>query len=225
MGASGHTAALDASTMKETWSEIAETAYTGMMEVTGNGYVYFEVSVNGEPIGRLVFELFRGLAPKTCDNFEALCTGSKGKHKSGVRLHYLDTPIHRIKADGWIQAGDIVSGNGEGGICAVGKSLPDESFAMSHDRSGILGMANTGRHSATSQFYVTLGPNLSFDRTYVAFGRLIDGSAVLDTIGGLATIADRPQARCACPPLHVIRRCPATTPSMHRSGRSSVGVC
>lgn len=46
----------------------------------------------------------------------------------------------------------------------------DESFAVSHTKRGILGMANKGPHSNGSQFYITLQPTLWMDRTYVAFG-------------------------------------------------------
>jgi len=46
----------------------------------------------------------------------------------------------------------------------------DENFIMSHDRRGIVGMANKGRHTNGSQFYVTLQPATWMDRKYVAFG-------------------------------------------------------
>ena len=49
-----------------------------------------------------------------------------------------------------------------------------------HDQAGVLGMANTGPHSAHSQFYVTMRALPSFDCKSVAFGRLIDGSKVLE---------------------------------------------
>lgn len=46
----------------------------------------------------------------------------------------------------------------------------DESFAVLHNKRGILGMANKGPHSNGSQFYITLQPTPWMDRTYVAFG-------------------------------------------------------
>lgn len=46
--------------------------------------VYFDVAVEGEPIGRIVFELFYKDVPKTCENFRALCTGEKGKGKGAL---------------------------------------------------------------------------------------------------------------------------------------------
>ena len=70
-----------------------------------------------------------------------------------------------------------------------------------HDQVGVLGMANTGPHSAHSQFYVTLRALPSFDCKSVAFGRLIDGSRVLEFIGALDTKMDRPLGKvtvCSC---------------------------
>lgn len=50
---------------------------------------FFDVSLGGLPAGRIVFELFPAVAPKTCENFRALCTGEKGiGQKTGKPLHY-----------------------------------------------------------------------------------------------------------------------------------------
>lgn len=46
----------------------------------------------------------------------------------------------------------------------------DESFAVPHNKRGILGMANKGPHTNGSQFYITLQPTPWMDRTFVAFG-------------------------------------------------------
>ena len=70
-------------------------------------------------------------------------------------MRYVDSPIHRVVADGWVQGGDVVAGNGSGGESAFGQAaIPDEGFAA-HDGAGVLGMANDGPHTAASQFYVT----------------------------------------------------------------------
>lgn len=49
-------------------------------------------------------------------------------------------------------------------------SFSDENFAVSHDRRGIVGMANKDRHTNGSQFYITLQPAKWMDTKYVAFG-------------------------------------------------------
>ena len=46
----------------------------------------------------------------------------------------------------------------------------DECYAVAHDSAGVLGMANHGRNTNNSQFYITLSPALWMDRQYVAFG-------------------------------------------------------
>ena len=62
-------------------------------------------------------------------------------------------------------------------MSALGGPIPDESFEICHDQPGVLGMCNNGHHTAASQFYVTLRASVSLDKSYVAFGRLIDGCA------------------------------------------------
>lgn len=57
------------------------------------------------PLGRVVFELYRDVCPRTAENFRALCTGEKGVTAEGVKLHYLNAPIHRVAKDGWVQGG------------------------------------------------------------------------------------------------------------------------
>ena len=69
-----------------------------------------DVCIEGDLVGRLVFELYRHLCPKTCANFVALCTGERGVSEGGgVRLSYVNSMFHRVVKNGWIQGG------GEGG--------------------------------------------------------------------------------------------------------------
>jgi peptidylprolyl isomerase len=53
-----------------------------------NPKVFFDISIGGAPAGRVTFELFADVTPKTAENFRALCTGEKGTGKSGKPLHY-----------------------------------------------------------------------------------------------------------------------------------------
>lgn len=192
-GYKDHIDAVGSDGKAESWEAVAEAAFAATLAATGRAHCFLDVSLDMELIGRFVFELHTELAPKTCENFVALCTGSKGTAPDGTKLHYAGSSLHRVKAGGWIQGGDIKSGDGDGGACALGSRLADESFAISHDSAGILGMANAGPHTATSQFYVTLGANRSLDGKFVAFGRLIDGSALLSFLAEMETSVDRPQ--------------------------------
>jgi len=64
-----------------------------------------DVAIDGDVDGRLLFELYTDECPKTSENFRALCSGEKGMLPSGLMMHYLHTPIHRVVPNGWIQGG------------------------------------------------------------------------------------------------------------------------
>lgn len=83
---------------------------------------FFDVTLGGLPAGRIVFELYADVAPKTAENFRALCTGeiqSLGKI-TGKHLHYKGVIFHRVVKDFMIQSGDFSAGNGTGGESIYG---------------------------------------------------------------------------------------------------------
>ncbi|XP_058515935.1 probable inactive peptidyl-prolyl cis-trans isomerase-like 6 isoform X2 [Ochotona princeps] len=144
---------------------------------TKHSFVFLDISVDSTPIGRLIFELYSDICPKTCENFRLLCTGKAGFSERGVRLHYKNSILHQIVPNGWIQGGD-------------------ENFAIPHDKRGVLGMVNKGRHSNGSQFYITLQATPYLDRKYVAFGQLIEGTEVLKQLELVPTQNERPTQLC-----------------------------
>ncbi|RVW54086.1 Peptidyl-prolyl cis-trans isomerase CYP95 [Vitis vinifera] len=78
-----------------------------------NPLVYLDVSIDGDPIERMVFELFSDVAPKTAENFRALCTGEKGiGPKTGKPLHYKGSFFHRIIKGSMVQGGDFLRRDG-----------------------------------------------------------------------------------------------------------------
>ena len=68
-------------------------------EISKNPRVFFDISIKGQALGRITMELYSDKAPKTAENFRCLCTGEKGKIKSGKPLHFKGTKFHRIITD------------------------------------------------------------------------------------------------------------------------------
>lgn len=72
---------------------------------------FFDIEFNNQPVGRIIFELFNDLCPRTCENFRALCTGEKGvSSSSGRKLYYKTCPFHRVIKNFIIQGGDFTEG-------------------------------------------------------------------------------------------------------------------
>lgn len=83
---------------------------------------FFDVNLGGLAAGRIVFELYTDVAPKTVENFRSLCAGdTTGVGKvTGKRLHYKSVIFHRVVKDFMIQSGDFSAGNGTGGESIYG---------------------------------------------------------------------------------------------------------
>lgn len=160
-------------------------------------YVFLEFTMDGQALGRIVIELYTDICPITTANFLALCTGEKGFSTLGTKLHYKDTPVHRIEPRGWIQAGDVGNGSGAKGESIYGPTFADENFVVEHNARGIVAMANSGLHTNNSQFFINLAAMPSFKGKFVAFGAVVEGLEVLDAIEKVETYNSRPMRLCA----------------------------
>uniref|UniRef100_G3TSQ0 peptidylprolyl isomerase n=1 Tax=Loxodonta africana TaxID=9785 RepID=G3TSQ0_LOXAF len=151
---------------------------------------FFDIAINNQPAGRVVFELFSDVCPKTCENFRCLCTGEKGTGKSTQKpLHYKSCLFHRVVKDFMVQGGDFSEGNGRGGESIYGGFFEDESFAVKHNKEFLLSMANRGKDTNGSQFFITTKPTPHLDGHHVVFGQVISGQEVVREIENQKTDA------------------------------------
>ncbi|XP_028295744.1 putative inactive peptidyl-prolyl cis-trans isomerase-like 6 isoform X2 [Gouania willdenowi] len=183
---------------RDSFKALAEESYITHLKKTGHQFVFMDIMIAGEAVGRLLFELFSDVCPKTSKNFEALCTGECGLSQTGgFPLCYKGSLFHRIVSNGWVQGGDIsTERRGDGGQSIYGPTFEDECFAIPHLKRGTLGMANKGPHTNGSQFYITLGPTPWMDRTYVAFGQVVEGADVLKKLEESPTYIESPKDEC-----------------------------
>lgn len=150
--------------------------------ISKNNRVYLDITIDNKKYGKLIFELFTDVVPKTCDNFSELC-----KNKA-----YKDIKFHRLIKDFCIQGGDITNNDGTGGISIYGPKFKDENFKITHDSIGILSMANSGPDTNNSQFFITLGSTEHLDNKHVAFGKCISGLNLIKNFNNYSVTNETP---------------------------------
>ena len=136
-----------------------------------------KITRDGEPIGTLVFKLTPETAPRTVDNFVAICAGDNKEN-----LTYKGSPFHRIVTGFMVQGGDITDGNGQGGKSIYGARFPDEYLYGRFNRKGLLAMANRGPNTNSSQFFVTMDETPWLDGLHTIFGELVSGWDTLELL-------------------------------------------
>ncbi|GLE10674.1 hypothetical protein PINS_up022891 [Pythium insidiosum] len=156
--------------------------------------VYMDIAIGGVPAGRVVMRLLNDHVPLAAENFRCLCTGEKGSH-----LHYKGSKFHRVIKDFVVQGGDYTVGDGTGGL-SIYKGTPhgnmwgnfkDEAF-LPHNDVGLLSMANKGKNTNGSQFFITTRAGLTnLDGRHVVFGEVIEGLDVVDKMQRVEVDAKR----------------------------------
>jgi len=132
--------------------------------------------------GRVVIGLFGDIVPMTATNFAQL---SKGMKRDRQVMSYKNSPIHRIVRDFVIQTGDFINYDGTGSKSIYGDRFVDENFILSHRSAGWVSMANYGKDTNGSQFFLTLVPARWLDGHHVVFGRVVHGMDMVRYIGEL----------------------------------------
>jgi cyclophilin family peptidyl-prolyl cis-trans isomerase len=157
-------------------------------------HCFLAISIAGHPSRTIVIQLFPDICPQTCENFVQLCSSPVTTSKLAPQPSYRGTEFHRILDGFMVQGGDFVAFDGTGGYSPLtGSTLPDESFAIRHDRPGRVSMANRGlKHTSGSQFFITLAATNHLDGKHVCFGQVVEGMDVVQAMTMVERDGSRP---------------------------------
>ncbi|MDR0666058.1 MAG: peptidylprolyl isomerase [Campylobacteraceae bacterium] len=127
--------------------------------------------------GNITLKLYPKTAPKACENFISL-----------VKKGYYDGVIfHRVIKGFMIQSGDP-TGSGMGGTSIWGKAFEDEfSPYVLFEKPYLLAMANAGKNTNGSQFFITTVLTPWLNGYHTIFGEVIEGMDVVKKIENSAT--------------------------------------
>ena len=148
---------------------------------------FFDITIDGKPAGQIQFKLHDGEVPKTARNFRELCTGVND-------YGYKGSKFHRVIPQFMLQGGDFTNHNGTGGKSIYGNKFEDENFIHRHTKPGLLSMANAGKNTNGSQFFITTAVTDWLDGKHVVFGEVVKGYEIVKRIEGYGSKAGTTKA-------------------------------
>jgi len=124
-------------------------------------------------------------APMTVANFIGLTEGTltNATYPIGTPF-YKESIWHRVVKGHVIQGGEpaTVKDPANADVNSTGYEIPNEISDLSHNKAGMIGMANGGPNTNTCEYYITLADRSYLDGNYTLFGEVVDGMDVVNKI-------------------------------------------
>ena len=156
-------------------------------------HCYLSISIAGGEPQTVVIELFSDKLPITCRNFANLCCAKGATSKKRPLATYRNTEFHRIVPNFMVQGGDFEKFDGTGGYSSFGGTFSDEGLGViSHDQAGVVSMANRGKDTNGSQFFITLEATPHLNGKHVAFGKVVEGMNVIQHMTSVELEGSKP---------------------------------
>ncbi|KAL8116102.1 peptidyl-prolyl cis-trans isomerase 2-like [Apium graveolens] len=153
-----------------------------------NPIVFFDITIDGEPTGRIEMELYADECPITAENFRALCTGEKGMGSSGKPLHYKGSKFYWVDDRGYIVGGAAtISESASEGDSIYGAKFKNENTVKKHDKPGTLSMYSVEGNNVCQFFISTAASPYLESQGFSVFGQVVKGMNVVYDIKNSTT--------------------------------------